>query len=74
MARAMAERNGCGGVLVVGLSTMLLLGLAGCAKEQPKPTTPTVTPDQVGSHADKAFEKLKQEERDRAADPGSTSY
>jgi hypothetical protein len=42
-----------------------LSGLVGCAGEQPKPSPPTVTPDQVRGHADKAFENLKQEERNR---------
>ncbi|MCP9448483.1 MAG: hypothetical protein NNA21_00260 [Nitrospira sp.] len=48
----------------VGL-LVLLSGLVGCAGEQPKPSSPTVTPDQVRGHADKAFENLKQEERNR---------
>jgi hypothetical protein len=45
----------------------LWLGLTGCAAEPPKPA-PTVTPDQVRSHADQSFEKLKQEERTRGSD------
>ena len=47
---------------------LLLAGLGGCASDPPKPA-PTVTSDQVRSHADKAFEKLKQEEQNRGADP-----
>jgi len=49
----------------------LVLGctmLTGCASDPPKPA-PTVTPDQVRSHADKAFDKLKQEEQNRGGDP-----
>jgi hypothetical protein len=59
---------------MISLSGMLLLGLVGCANKQPPSPAPTVTPDQVRSHADKSFEKLKQEERDRAADPAAPSY
>ena len=61
------ERTGIARGLIIGI-VGLLLSLGGCASEPPKPA-PTVTPDQVRSHADKAFEKLKQEERERAADP-----
>jgi hypothetical protein len=56
---------------MAGVLGALLLNLGGCASEPPKPA-PTVTPDQVRSHADKAFEKLKQEEQNRAADPAMT--
>jgi hypothetical protein len=45
----------------------LILITAGCAGDPPKPA-PTVTPEQVRSHADKAFEKLKQEEQNRSGD------
>jgi len=60
-------RTGIARGLIIGI-VGLLLSLGGCASEPPKPA-PTVTPDQVRGHADKAFEKLKQEERERAADP-----
>jgi hypothetical protein len=50
---------------VVGLPLILIT--AGCAGDPPKPA-PTVTPEQVRSHADKAFEKLKQEEQNRSGD------
>lgn len=50
--------------LITGLS-LVLLWLSGCAAEQPKPSGATVTPEQVRSHADKAFDKLKQEEQQR---------
>jgi hypothetical protein len=42
--------------------------ITACASDQPKPL-PQPTPDQVRSHADRAFEKLKQEEQERAAQP-----
>ena len=50
--------------LMMGLG-LVLLWLSGCAAEQPKPSGATVTPEQVRSHADKAFDKLKQEEQQR---------
>jgi len=71
MAGRIMPRSGRDGSLIVGLLGALLLSLGGCASEPPKPA-PTVTPDQVRSHADKAFEKLKQEEQNRAVDPAMT--
>jgi hypothetical protein len=55
--------------LAVGLAGLLLVGLSACAGQQPTPPAPTVTPDQVRTHADKAFDKLKQEEQQRAVNP-----
>lgn len=55
--------------LAVGLAVLSLLGLSACAGQQPTPPAPTVTPDQVRTHADKAFDKLKQEEQQRAVNP-----
>lgn len=46
----------------------IFLTVAACSSEQPKPMAQP-TPDQVRSHADKAFDKLKQEEQERAAQP-----
>ena len=54
--------------LMTGLVGLALLWLGGCAGEQPKPSGATVTPEQVRSHADKAFDKLKQEEQHRSVD------
>ena len=68
MAGGMKQRNGRKGNLMAGVLGILVLSFGGCASEPPKPA-PTVTPDQVRSHADKAFEKLKQEEQHRAVDP-----
>ncbi len=52
---------------------VVLLAMGGCASDAPKPAQ-TVTQDQVRSNADKAFEKLKQEEKNRAIDSGVGPY
>ena len=52
--------------MVAGLFVFSLI--AACASDQSKPL-PQLTPDQVRNHADRAFEKLKQEEQERAAQP-----
>lgn len=51
------------GLIAIGIGTVLV-AMASCAGEAPKPA-PTVTQEQVRSNADKAFEKLKQEEKNR---------
>jgi len=61
--------NGLG---VAGIG-VLLLAIGGCAGDAPKPA-PTMTQDQVRGNADKAFEKLKQEEKNRAVDSGVGPY
>lgn len=52
---------------------VLLLAIGGCAGEAPK-SAPTMTQDQVRGNADRAFEKLKQEEKNRAVDSGVGPY
>jgi hypothetical protein len=52
--------------MVVSLFVFSLV--TACASDQPKPL-PQPTPDQVRGHADRAFDKLKQEEQERAAHP-----
>ena len=52
--------------MVAGLFVLSLI--TACASDQSKPL-PQPTPDQVRSHADRTFEKLKQEEQERAAQP-----
>ncbi len=71
MRRKTPQRDRTQRRVVVGLVGLSLLGLVACAGQQSKPPSPTVTPDQVRSHADQAFEKLKQEERHRAVDPAT---
>jgi len=68
----MNHRRSCirqSGVAIVA-SLFVLSLITACASDQPKPL-PQPTPDQVRSHADRAFEKLKQEEQEgeRAAQP-----
>jgi hypothetical protein len=56
---------------IVALGTLpgiLLVAVAACSSEKPKPMTQP-SPDQVRSHSDRAFDKLKQEEQERAAQP-----
>ena len=54
---------------VVSLVSLVMLSVVGaCASEAPKGPPPP-TADQVRGHADRAFEKLKQEEQERAAQP-----
>ena len=48
----------------------VMLAASGCSSEQPKPM-PQPTPDQVRSHGDRTFDKLKQEEQERAAQPSA---
>jgi len=55
-----------GVAMAVGL--FVLLTVSACASDQPKPL-PQPTPDQVRSHADRAFEKLKQEEQEHPTQP-----
>ncbi len=53
-------------LILVGLFVLSLI--TACSSDQPKPL-PQPTPDQVRSHADRAFEKLKQEEQKSAPQP-----
>lgn len=54
--------------LVAAMAGVILVTVGGCAGEPTKPA-PTVTPDQVHGNAEKAFEKLKQDERNRPVSP-----
>jgi hypothetical protein len=51
---------------VIGLAGCLLI--SACAGDPPK-APPPPTPDQVRSHSDKTFDKLKQEEQERGTQP-----
>jgi hypothetical protein len=54
--------------VTMAVSLFVLSLITACASDQPKPL-PQPTPDQVRGHADRAFDKLKQEEQERAAQP-----
>ncbi len=60
------------GLVTAGIGA-LLMAMGGCAGDAPKPA-PTMTQDQVRNNADKAFEKLKQEQRNRAGGLGEDPY
>jgi outer membrane biogenesis lipoprotein LolB len=47
--------------LVVGVGMLMLTG---CSSKEPKPMQQP-TPDQVRGHADRGFDNLKKEEKDR---------
>lgn len=47
---------------------ILFMTMTACSSDQPKPLAQP-TPDQVRGHADRAFEKLKQEEQERTGQP-----
>ena len=53
------------GSVVVGIVFMMMTA---CSSDQPKPMAQP-TPDQVRGHADRGFDKLKQEERERPTQP-----
>ena len=57
--------------IAAGIGILLVAG--GCAGESPKPA-PTVTPAQVRGDADKTFEKLKDEEKNRAVGSKAAPY
>ena len=59
--------------IVIDVGLCILSLITACAGDQPKPL-PQPTPDQVRGHADRAFEKLKQEEQERAAQPPAPGY
>ncbi len=73
MSRKRIERisgRWCVMIAVLGLG---VVSVAGCAGDSPKPTS-TMTQDQVKGNADKAFEKLKQEEKNRTSGSGAAAY
>ena len=48
----------------------LFLTMMACSSERTKPLAQP-TPEQVRSHADRGFDKLKQEEQERASQPSA---
>ena len=69
------ERGVTCGQQIVGcvMTGMLVMAMAACSSDQPKPLAQP-TPDQVRGHADRGFEKLKQEEQERPAQPPASRY
>ena len=55
-----------GGMVYICWCFIVALGVVGCASDKPKPMPPPSS-EQVKGNADRTFEKLKQEERERKA-------
>jgi hypothetical protein len=55
------------------MTGMLVMAMTACSSDQQKPMAQP-TPDQVRGHADRAFDKLKQEEQQRPAQPPAPGY
>lgn len=66
------ERAGGRWCVVVAMGIGVAIA-TGCATESPKPA-PAMTPEQVKSNADKSFERLKQEEKNRAVGSEAAPY
>jgi hypothetical protein len=57
------------GLVALGSMMAVLLGtMAACSSDKPKPMAQP-SPDQVRGHADHAFDKLKEEEKERTPQP-----
>jgi hypothetical protein len=69
------EREIPRGQQIVGwvMTGILVMAMTACASDQPKPLAQP-TPDQVRGHADRAFDKLKQEEQQRPTQPPVPGY
>jgi len=70
-----SEREMMRGQRIAGgaIAGILLMAMTACSSDQPKPL-PQPTPDQVRGHADRTFEKLKQEEQGRTTQPLAPGY
>ena len=73
MERSEREMIRCQGIAGCAMAGILLMAMTACSSDQPKPLTQP-TPDKVRGHADRAFEKLKQEEQGRPAQPPAQGY
>jgi hypothetical protein len=71
MGRERLQRDRRQRSLAAGLLGLSLLGFGACSVQQPTAPAPTVTPDHIRSHAGQAFEKMNQEERNRAVNPAA---
>ncbi len=72
MFAELMERAGGRWCMVVAMGIGVAIA-TGCATESPKPA-PVMTPEQVKSNADKSFERLKQEEKNRAVGSEAAPY
>jgi len=70
MASATIQRERSGRIGVTLVVSAAIFTAVGCSSEQPKPM-PQPTPDQVRSHGDRTFDKLKQEEQQRGVQPSA---
>ena len=65
MNRQRKRSNNRTGIVLGALAALMF---AACSSHEPKPMAQP-TPEQVRGHANQGFDKLKQEERERAAQP-----
>jgi hypothetical protein len=64
------QRTNMKGATGIVLSLAAVLMLTACGSHEPKPMAQP-TPDQVRGHADRSFDKLKQEEQERGVQPAA---
>lgn len=62
----MGVQNGMPAAAAVALGVGMLM-LSGCSSNEPKPMAQP-TPDQVRGHADRGFDNLKKDEKERGTD------
>ncbi|MDH4152818.1 MAG: hypothetical protein OEV01_03410 [Nitrospira sp.] len=73
MFKNMTKRRGVRyGAAVVAMGVNII-SVTGCSTDSPKPAS-TMTQEQVKSNADKSFERLKQEEKNRTTGSGPAPY
>ncbi|MGQ0811259.1 MAG: hypothetical protein ACT4OO_08550 [Nitrospiraceae bacterium] len=65
MERELLVSTGNPRVTIVAFGLLLIVGGLSSCSSQPSKATPQPTPEQVRSNADRTFDKLKQEERER---------
>jgi hypothetical protein len=71
MRNTRMQGRGLGSCSIAAMVGSLVLSLGGCASESAKPA-PTLSPDHVRGNADRTFEKLKQDEKNRVMPPGAS--
>ena len=69
IVKRIGGRN-CVVVVAIGIG---VANMTGCTTDSHKPAS-TMTQDQVKNNADKSFDKLKQEEKNRAEGSGPAPY